>query len=211
MIQFSSLLCFFNPHKNGLFVAPMHNGLKYGVSLQCLLSSWSKNFKLRTLTKYQSLNSLLTVNKCFIQLLLFGFTFLDLLIKFMKMRLLYILYCPPTPATWRQGHFYTFAILYRLICSSPPHPAFLLAGAAAHYESRFWPPEGEGGDRYNISTCRMAEGSKDPCISHVDASHGEWQRIESSLLFCIFFYIVKIIEKSLFYELEIGFIGKITY
>jgi hypothetical protein len=28
-----------NPHKNGLFVAPMQNGLKYGVSLQCLLSS----------------------------------------------------------------------------------------------------------------------------------------------------------------------------
>jgi hypothetical protein len=31
------------------------------------------------------------------------------------------------------------------------------------------------------------------------------------LLFCIFFYIVKIIEKNLFYEPEIGFIGKITY
>jgi hypothetical protein len=34
------------------------------------------------------------------------------------------------------------------------------------------------------------------------------------LAFCIFFYIVKIIEKSLFYEPEIGeigFIGKITY
>jgi hypothetical protein len=30
------------------------------------------------------------------------------------------------------------------------------------------------------------------------------------LLFCNFFYIVKIIEKSLFYEPEIGFIGKIT-
>ncbi len=50
----------------------------------------------------------------------------------------------------------------------------------------------------------MAEGSKDPCISHIDASHGEWPKIESSLLFCIFFYIVKIIEKSLFYEQEIG-------
>ncbi len=29
----------FNPHKNGLFVALMQNGLKYGVSLQFLLSS----------------------------------------------------------------------------------------------------------------------------------------------------------------------------
>ncbi len=45
-------------------------------------------------------------------------------------------------------------------------------------QSRFWPPEGEGGDRYSITTCRMAEGSKDPCISHVDASRGEWPRIE---------------------------------
>jgi hypothetical protein len=78
-------------------------------------------------------------------------------------------------------------------------------------QSSFWPPGGEGGDRYNITTCRMAEDSKVHCISHVDASHGEWRGIESSLLFCIFFYIVKIIKKSLFSEGEIGFIGKITY
>jgi hypothetical protein len=77
----------------------MQNGLKYGVSLQCLLSSWSKTFNLRTLTKFQSLNSLLTVNKRYIQLLLLWFHFLDLLIKFMKVMLLYILYCSPTPAT----------------------------------------------------------------------------------------------------------------
>ena len=56
----------------------------------------------------------------------------------------------------------------------------------------------------------MAEGSKDPCISHIDASHGEWQRIESSLLFCNYFYIVKIIEKNLFSEGEIGFTRKKT-
>jgi hypothetical protein len=77
--------------------------------------------------------------------------------------------------------------------------------------SRFWLARGEGGDRYNTTTCGMAKDTKDPCISHVDASHAEWPRTESSLLFCIFFYIVKIIEKSLFYEPEIGFIGKITY
>jgi hypothetical protein len=71
-------------------------------------------------------------------------------------------------------------------------------------QSRFWPPRGEGGDRYNTTTCRMAEDSKGPCISHVDASHGEWPRIESSLLFCNFFYIVKINEKSLFSEGELG-------
>ncbi len=90
----------------------MQNGLKYWVSLQCLLSSWSKNFKLRTLTKCQSLNSLLTVNKRYIQLLLFWFHFLDLLIKFMKMMLLYILNCSPTPAMWVQGSFVPFAILH---------------------------------------------------------------------------------------------------
>ncbi len=56
----------------------------------------------------------------------------------------------------------------------------------------------------------MAEDSKGPCISHVYASHGKWPRIESSLLFCNFFYIVKIIEKSLFSEGEIGFTKKKT-
>ena len=56
----------------------------------------------------------------------------------------------------------------------------------------------------------MAEDSKGPCIRHVDASHGEWPRIESSLLFCNFFNIVKIIEKSLFSEGEIGFTRKKT-
>jgi hypothetical protein len=78
-------------------------------------------------------------------------------------------------------------------------------------QSRFCLPEGEGGDCYYITTSRIAKGSKDPCISHIDASHGEWPRIESSLLFCIFFYIVKIIEKSLFSEGEIGFTRKKTF
>ena len=77
----------------------------------------------------------------------------------MKMRLLYILYCAPHPCNVTARILSTFAILYRLICRSPPHPAFLLAGAAAHYphpafllagaaahyESRCWLPEGEGG------------------------------------------------------------------
>ena len=95
----------------------------------------------------------------------------------------------------------------------PPPPSCLPIGWRSGSlrlttRSRFCPPEGEGGDWYYITTSRMAEGSKDPCISHIDASHGEWPRIESSLLFCIFFYIVKIIEKSLFYEQEIGFIRK---
>ncbi len=133
----------------------------------------------------------------------------------MKMRLLYILYCPPTPAMWRQGPFNTFAILHMAIYRSPP-PSCLPIGWRTGpsrrpiTQSRFWPWRGEGGDRYNTNTCRMAEDSKGPCISHVDASNGEWPRIESSLLFCNFFYIVKIIEKSLFSEGVIGFTRKKT-
>jgi hypothetical protein len=34
----------------------------------------------------------------------------------------------------------------------------------------------------------MAKDTKDPCISHVDASHAEWPRTESSLLFVTFLY-----------------------
>jgi hypothetical protein len=56
----------------------------------------------------------------------------------------------------------------------------------------------------------MAKDEKDPCICHVDTSHAERPRTESSLLFCNFCYYVKIIEKSLFYEPEIRFIGRIT-
>jgi hypothetical protein len=151
------------------------------MSLQCQLSSWSKNFKLSTLTKYQSLNSLLTVNKCFLQLLLFGFTFLDLLIKFMKMRLLYILYCPPTPQRDGKDTFIPSPFYIDRFAAPPPPilPSYWLA-QRPNKQSRFWPPEGEGGDRYYITTCRMAEGSKDPCMSHIGESHEEWPRIESS-------------------------------
>ncbi len=144
-----------------------------------------QNFKLRTLTKYQSL---LTVNKRFIQLLLFWFHFLDLLIKFMKMRLLYILYCPPgpTPATWRQGSSNPFAILHVPIYQSPPPlrgPSRKGGGVGPITWSLFLPVRGQGGDRYNTTTCGMAKGTKDPCISHVDASLAERPRTESSLAF----------------------------
>ncbi len=81
-----------------------------------------------------------------------------------------------------------------------PPPLRSPSRGGAITRSRFWPARGEGEDRYDTTTCGMAKDTKDPCISHVDAS-----------LFCIFFYIVKIIEKSLFYEPQIGFIGKITY
>ena len=109
---------------------------------------------------------------------------------------------------------------------SPTHPAFLFDWRSGtllpsclpigwgsgklrlNMRSRVCTLEGEGGAWYNIIRCRMAEGTQDPCISHIDASHVEWPRTESSLLFCIFFYIVKVIEKSLFYEQEIGFIRK---
>ncbi len=170
-----------------------------------------QKFWVRTLTKCQSLNSLLAVNKCYIQLLLFWFHFLDLLIKFMKMMLLYILYCSPTPAMWVQISFVPFAILHAPNYRSSPPPAYLGGGAGRPITgSRFWLARGEGGDRCKTTTCGMAKDTKDPCICHVDTSHAERPRTESSLLFWNFFYNVKIIEKILFYEPEIGFIDMIT-
>jgi hypothetical protein len=50
----------------------------------------------------------------------------------------------------------------------------------------------------------MAEGSKDPCISQVDASHGEWPRIESSLLFVTFFILSKSLRKAYFLRVKLG-------
>ncbi len=116
----------------------------------------------------------------------------------MKMRLLYILYCPPPPLQ-RDGKDLSIPWPFYMCRFTAPPPPILSSYWLAHWpitQSRFWPPRGEGGDQYNTTTCRMAEGSKDPCISRVDASHGEWPRIESSLLFCNFFYIVKIIYKG---------------
>ncbi len=63
---------------------------------------------------------------------------------------------------------------------------------------------GEGGDRYNTTTCGMAESSKDPCSSHVDASHAEWPRIESSLLFVTFFILSKSLRKAYFLRVKLG-------
>ncbi len=154
----------------------------------------------------------MTVNKCFIQLLLFWFHLFRSADKIYEDAAVVHLVLPPPPLqrdgkdTLIPSPFY----IDRFTAPPPILPSYWLAHRPIT-QSRFWPPPGEGGDRFNITICRMAEGSKGPCISHVDASHGEWPRIESSLLFCIFFYIVKIIEKSLFSEGEIGFIGKITH
>jgi hypothetical protein len=54
----------------------------------------------------------------------------------------------------------------------------------------------------------MAKGTKDPCISHVDASHAERPRTESSLAFLQLFYIVKITEKSLFMSQKLGSLAR---
>ena len=69
---------------------------------------------------------------------------------------------------------------------------------------------GGGRDRCKLTICGMAEDTKDPCICHVATSHVGRPRTEMSLLFCNFFYNVKIIEKSLFSEGEIGFTRKKT-
>ncbi len=125
------------------------------------------------------------------------------------MRLVDIFYCSPTPATWRQGSFNPFAILHVPIYWSPPPRRIAGGGGDGPItRSHFLLARGEGGDRYNTTTCGMSKGTKDPCISHDDASHADGQGQNHPLLFCNFFYIVKIIEKSLFYEPEIGFIGR---
>ncbi len=118
----------------------------------------------RTLTKSQSLNSLLTLDKHYIQLLLIWFHFLDLLIKLMKMMLLYILYCPRTSATWVQGSLVPLAILHAPVyrSSTPPPPFRPISG-----EGRGDPSVGhvfgwhrEGGDRCKTTTCGMAKDTK---------------------------------------------------
>ncbi len=150
-----------------------------------------KPLQVRTLTKCQSLNSLLTLNKRYIQLLLFWFHFLDLLIKLMKMMLLYILYCPPTPATWVQGSFVPLAILHAPVYRCSPHPLVHLGGGGegTPHTVTCLAGMGRGGDRCKTTTCGMAKDTKDPCICHVDTSHAERPRTE--LLFWNFFIMSK--------------------
>ncbi len=181
----------------------MKNGLKKGVSFQCLLSSWSKNFKLRIIKKCQSLNSLLALHKLHKQVNIFGFTFLDLLIKFMKMRRVYILYCPPPPPLQHDGNDLLIPWPLYMCCftgTPPPPPSCLPIGwrtdpSRSHVFGR-------RRERGKTSITPLHAGwqraQKDPCISHVDASHGEWPRIESSLLFCNFFLLSKSLRKSYF-------------
>jgi len=92
----------------------------------------------------------------------------------------------------------------RFTCPPPPSVPVRGGGGGPITQSHFWPPMGEGGDQYNITTCRMAEGSKGTCISHVDALHGEWPRIESSLLFCNFFILSKSYRKAYFLRVKLG-------
>jgi hypothetical protein len=54
----------------------------------------------------------------------------------------------------------------------------------------------------------MAEGSKYPCISHVDASHGEWPRIESSCFFVTFFILSKSLRKAYFISQKLGSLAR---
>ncbi len=154
----------------------------------------------------------MTVNKCFIQLLLFWFHLFRSADKIYEDEAVVHLVLPPTPERDGKDTLIPWPFYIDRFTAPPPPLSCLSIGwrtgpSRSHVFGR---RRERGGDRYNITTCRTAEGSEGPFISH-DASHGEWPRRESSLLFCIFFYIVKIIEKSLFYEPEIGFIGKITY
>jgi hypothetical protein len=74
----------------------------------------------------------------------------------------------------------------------PPPPAHLWGGGGGPItRSCFWLARGEGGDRCNTTTYGMAKDAKDPCICHVDTSHAERPRTESSLLFVTFFIMSK--------------------
>ncbi len=87
----------FNSCQDGPIGALMQKGQQFWLSLQCLLSSWSKNYKWG---HEQNVNILIAywLYIIFIHHFMFlGFNFLDLLIKLMKIMLLYILYCPPPP------------------------------------------------------------------------------------------------------------------
>ncbi len=89
-----------------------------------------------------------------------------------------------------------------------------------------WPIVGGGGPSRGHVFCQRGERGE----TGKTPPHAGWRRAQKilvlvtlmpnmqnaqgqnhPLLFCNFFYIVKIIEKSLFYEPEIGFIGKKTY
>ncbi len=109
----------------------------------------------------------LTVNKRYIQLLLFRFHFLDLLIKFMKMMLLYILYCSPTPATWVQGYFVPFAILHVPIYRSSPPPLRPISG------------EGEVGPSHGHVFCWRGKRGE----TVVTPPHAGWQRTQKIIVF----------------------------
>jgi hypothetical protein len=112
---------------------------------------------------------LIDIKKHYIQLLLFWFHFSDLLIKFMKMRLFYILYCPPTPATWLQGPFVPFAILYVPIYWSSPPPLRPISG------------EGEvGPSRGHAFGWRGERGE-----TGITPPHAGWQRTQKILVLVI--------------------------
>ncbi len=122
----------------------------------------------------------------------------------MKMRLLYILYCPPTPATWRQGPFNPFAILHMPIYRSPPPSCLPIGWRTGPSRSHVFGCRGERGETgITPPHAGWQRAQKIPCISHVDASHGEWSRIESSLLFCNFF-MSKSLRKAYFLRVKLG-------
>ena len=92
------------------------------------------------LTKCQSLNSLLALHKLHTQLNIFGFTFLDLLIKMMKIRLLYILYCLPTPTMLMHGSFNPWPSYHQSSLPPPlqPHRISAKIGAGCCNHIAFW-------------------------------------------------------------------------
>jgi hypothetical protein len=83
------------------------------------------------------------------------------------MRLLYILYCPPTPATRRQGSFNPFAILHVPIYRSPLPPPLPIAGGGGVL----------GPSRGHVFSRRGERGE-----TVITPPHAGWQRTQKILV-----------------------------
>jgi hypothetical protein len=128
------------------------------------------------------------------------------------MRLLYILYCPP-PLPRDGKDLLIPSPFYMCPFTGPPLPSAAHRGGWGLGQSRghvfCWRGErGETGITPPHAGLRRAQKILVLVTLMPHMQNGQGQN--HPLLFCNFFYIVKIIEKSLFYEPEIGFIGKKT-
>jgi hypothetical protein len=122
-----------------------------------------QKFKLRII---KNVKVLLALHKLHTQVNIFGFTFLDLLIKFMKMRLLYILYCPPPPPLQRDDKDLLIPWPFYMCRFTGPPPPILSSYWLAHL------PITQSG-----FGCRGERGE-----TGITPAHARWQRAQKILV-----------------------------